>query len=135
MTDSIRFAWRRMVNRDHTLSHATLRVLLELESYTDADCTNARPGVSSLAQHVRNSNGKPLSENMIACALAIGCERGWIERTEQGHLGGSRSHADVYRLTFPQDVSSGLDDTPDCGDHATPRDISTQTATCTSEVE
>lgn len=104
MTDSIRFAWRRLVNRDGALTHACRRVLLELESYADADGTNAHPGLARIARHLTTPAGRPISEKTVQRALETGCTAGYIRRTRRGHKGLHRNAADVYELTFPENT-------------------------------
>lgn len=104
MTDSIRYAWRRLVVRDGQLTEATRRVLLELESYADGNGSNARPGIARIADALQTSNGEHVSERTVRRALAVGVERGFIECTHKGRRGRDRNSADVYRLTFPPEA-------------------------------
>ncbi|WP_442972754.1 helix-turn-helix domain-containing protein [Rhodococcus sp. G-MC3] len=99
MTDSTRFAWRRMVVRDPHLTDATRRVLLELESYANPDGSNARPGVQRIAEQL-GSGDRHVSEKTVRRALANGVERGFIQCVSKGHGGRGHSAADVYRLVL-----------------------------------
>ncbi|QOH59842.1 helix-turn-helix domain-containing protein [Rhodococcus rhodochrous] len=103
MTDSTRYVWRRLVVRDPELSDSTRRVLLELESYTEPDGTNAHPGIHRLTAALHTKNG-PLNERTIRRALDTGLRRGYIECTRKGHIGRRRNSADTYRLTFPPET-------------------------------
>jgi len=97
----MRYAWRSLVVRDPDLSDATRRVLLELESYADADGQNARPGQRRIAECLRTKGGEHVSERTVRRCLNIGVDRGFIECVSKGHNGRNRNSADVYRLTFP----------------------------------
>lgn len=110
MTDSMRFAWRRIVVRDPHLSDGARRVLLELESYADPDGTNARPGRNKIAESLLTETGH-VSEKTVRRALALGVELGYIECTTKGKRGRLRNSADVYRLTFPMNSETGVVDT------------------------
>lgn len=101
-----------MVNRDHTLTHTTLRVLLELESYAEPDGTNAHPGRARIAQHIRTPKGEPINEKTVRRALETGCTAGYIRRTRRGRKGLHRNDADVYELTFPEDPLPFPDEPP-----------------------
>ena len=110
MTDSMRYAWRRMVVRDPHLTDASRRVLLELESYADPDGFNARPGRQLIAENLLTESGH-VSEKTVRRALESGIELGFIECTTKGKRGRMRNSADVYRLTFPTDSDPRLVDT------------------------
>ena len=99
-----RFSWRRTVVRDGALTDAQRRVLLELESYANADGSNAHPGVLLMARVLRTEGGRVghLSEKTVRTALLAGVERGYIVRTEQGRRGRERGSSDVYRLVIPE---------------------------------
>ncbi|QTJ65858.1 hypothetical protein HYG77_09805 [Rhodococcus sp. ZPP] len=101
MTDSMRFVWRKLVVRDPDLSDATRRVLLELESYTNPDGTNGRPGIKRIAEALATPNDKHVSERTVRRALENGVERGFIFLDEPAPRGRGNRRADVYRLTFP----------------------------------
>ena len=109
MTDSMRYAWRRMVVRDPYLSDAARRVLLELESYADPDGRNARPGRSKIAESLLTDSGH-VSEKTVTRAINVGIELGFVECTTKGRQGRMRNSANVYRLTFPAVEESGLGD-------------------------
>jgi len=98
---NVRYAWRRLVVRDPDLTDATRRVLLELESHTNPDGTNAHPGIDRLATVLRTKTGT-VNEKTVRRALEAGVNRGYIERTRKGG-GGQEKHdnADTYRLTLP----------------------------------
>ncbi|UNN00740.1 helix-turn-helix domain-containing protein [Rhodococcus opacus] len=125
MTDSMRYAWRRLVVRDPDLTDATRRVLLELESWADADGTNARPGIMKIATNVRTATGKHrhVSDRTVRSALDDGIERGYIALTFKAPRGRGNRMADVYRLTFPE--SAGESGELPCGCRELP---ATQTA-------
>lgn len=110
MTDSMRYAWRRMVVRDPYLSDAARRVLLELESYADPDGRNARPGRSKIAESLLTDSGH-VSEKTVTRAINVGIQLGFVECTTKGRQGRMRNSANVYRLTFPVVEESGLGDT------------------------
>ncbi|REE74385.1 helix-turn-helix protein [Rhodococcus wratislaviensis] len=100
MTESMRFDWRRRIVRDRRLTHAQLRVLLELESYANADGTRAHPGAKLMSSNLG------ISERTVRLALSRGEELGLIVKTEGGRRGRARNHADVFALVEPQ--SSGI---------------------------
>lgn len=102
MTDSTRYAWRRLVVRDPHLTDTTRRVLLELESYANPDGTNAHPGITRLATLPTKTG--TISERTVRRALTTGLERGYLERTTRGRAGRHRNSADVYRLAFPPET-------------------------------
>ena len=106
VTDSMRFVWRRLVVRDADLTDATRRVLLDLESYANADGTNARPGIKRIAEDLRTPDGKlkHISERTVRTALATGVDRGFIDLTAKAPRGRGNKRADVYRLTFPPET-------------------------------
>ncbi|MDJ0413824.1 hypothetical protein [Rhodococcus opacus] len=117
MTDSMRYAWRRLVVRDPDLSDATRRVLLELESYADPDGTNAHPGIMRIAEQLRTPTGKAqhVSERTVRTALATGVDRGFIELTRKAPRGRGNRFSDVYRLTFPLECETGIPETQTAG--------------------
>lgn len=117
MTDSMRYAWRRMVVRDPHLTDASRRVLLELESYADPDGFNARPGRQLIAESLLTEDGH-VSEKTVTRALAKGIELGFIECTTHGRQGRMRNSANIYRLTFPTDSDPRLVDTQMSPNHA-----------------
>lgn len=96
--DSMRYDWRRLVNRDPQLTATQRRVLFELESYANADGTNAHPGVLNIAQGLRTPTGH-MSKNTVRSALDEGCRRGFIELVTPGSRGAGK--AAVYRLIVP----------------------------------
>lgn len=98
---NVRYAWRRLVVRDPHLTDATRRVLLELESYTNPDGTNAHPGIERIAAELLTKAGT-VNEKTVRRALETGVKRGYIECTRKGGGGrGKRENADTYRLTLP----------------------------------
>lgn len=104
MTDSMRFVWRRLVVRDADLTDATRRVLLDLESYANADGTNARPGIKRIAEGLRTPDGKHVSERTVRRALEKGVTRGFIDISAKAPRGRGNKRADEYRLTFPVEL-------------------------------
>lgn len=139
----MRFVWRRLVVRDADLTDATRRVLLDLESYANADGTNARPGIKRIAEDLRTPDGKlkHISERTVRTALATGVDRGFIDLTAKAPRGRGNKRADVYRLTFPSETVGTPDEigeTQVAGIHASERQAAaspaigeTQTATNT----
>lgn len=100
---SMRYDWRRAVNRDPRLNGTDVRVLFELESYAEPDGTNAHPGSELIASMIPSPQ-KPnstLSVDQVGRILKKAREIGYIERTAKARRIGPRRHSDVYRLTFP----------------------------------
>lgn len=98
--ENMRYAWRRLVVRDPDLTESTRRVLLELESYTNPDGTNAHPGIGRIASELRSKTGT-VNEKTVRRALEAGVKRGYIECTRKGRGGRAGNDADTYRLTLP----------------------------------
>ena len=110
MADSMRYAWRRVVVRDAHLTEATRRVLLELESYTDADGTNAHPGIQRIAESLATVGGTVghMSDRTVRTALDIGCSRGFLELTAKAPRRRGNKQSTVYRLTIPDEFAAAV---------------------------
>ncbi|MFE2122411.1 hypothetical protein ACFW9U_17380 [Rhodococcus aetherivorans] len=109
---SMRYAWRRAVNRDARLTEADVRVLFELESWTNSDGTNAYPGAKRIAEVLPSpkDRSKNLSVKTVERVLEKARELGYIERTAKARRVGSRRLSDVYRLVLPPAEDAGLTD-------------------------
>lgn len=111
MSDSIRYEWRRTVNRDHRLTHAERRVLFELESYANPDGTNAHPGVELIAENLLTDERTPMSEKTVRRALKRAQELGYIEQTAKARRAGDVWLAAVWRLVLAADSAEASPDT------------------------
>lgn len=130
---SIRYDWRRAVNRDYRLTEADRRVLLELESYANPDGTNARPGNERIAEVLATGpEGEHVSLSSVERALRRGRELGYIVQTEKGGRrkvnGVVVKRASVWRLVMPAAVEDTSPVTQMTGDTAPADHITRQTA-------
>lgn len=111
MSDSIRYEWRRAVNRDHRLTHAERRVLFELESYANPDGTNIRPGNERVAESLLTDEHTPMSEKTVRRAVKRAQDLGYIVQTAKARRAGDTWLAAVYRLKMPVDNPTASPDT------------------------
>ncbi|TCN53553.1 hypothetical protein EV641_106199 [Rhodococcus sp. SMB37] len=130
--DSIRYAWRRALNRDYRLTEADRRVLLELESYANPDGTNAHPGNERIAAHLATGpGGDHISLSSVERALRAGRKLGYILQTKKGgrrKTGGEVvKAASVWRLTMPAPVEATSPVTQMTGDSEDGDGITRQT--------
>jgi len=90
-------AWRTVVAR--CLLGSTVKlVAYTLANYASKDGSSVRPGVALLVKDTE------LGERTVRDALTLLRNLGLIERTFHASPTGLRDKADVYRLTFPDDL-------------------------------
>ncbi|MFE5708124.1 hypothetical protein [Rhodococcus koreensis] len=102
--DSIRYAWRRAVNRDPRLSDTTRRVMFEFEGYAEPDGTRIHPGDEKIAEALQKADGSHVSISSVVRARNTATELGYMLLVKKGGRrkvnGVVVKRASEYRLTL-----------------------------------
>lgn len=96
-----RFEWERALRADRTLKERPHHVALVLATYADADGTNVRPKVKTVARDAR------MPESTTRAHLKTLRDLGWLRRVKRGSFGGTADAADVHELTVPVGAAVG----------------------------